>query len=367
MATKNSAPAKSDQPYVQFGLDSFGDLPRDADGRLMTYAAAIRQVIDEAVLADKLGIDAIALGEHHRSEFSISSPEMVLATIAGKTTNIKLASGVTVLSSDDPVRVFQRFATLDAASNGRAQVILGRGSFTESFPLFGYDLKDYEILFEEKIQLFAELVKEEPVTWSGTTRPSLTRADVFPKTESKHLDTLVGVGGSPQSVVRAAKYGFPVMLAIIGGSPDRFVPYVDLYQHAAREFGTSSDFIGMHSPGFIADTDAEAVKIAWPAHKANFDRIGKSRGWPPITREHFDYEVANGSLYIGSPETVAQKIAKSIRTLNVQRFDLVYGGGPMPASARMHMVELYGSKVIPRVRELLAQPDKPAKTKNADK
>ncbi len=351
MATKK----KTDQSYISFGLDSFGDIPRGTDGKLLTHAAAIRQVIDEAVLADKLGIDTIALGEHHREDFAISSPEMVLAAIASKTKNIKLASGVTVLSSDDPVRVFERFSTLDAVSNGRAQVILGRGSFTESFPLFGYDLRDYEILFEEKIELFAELLKEKPVTWSGTKRASLDKADVYPKTESGHLETFVGVGGSPQSVIRAAKYGFPLMLAIIGGAPERFVPYVDLYKHAAQEFGTSSDMIGMHSPGFIADTDEEAVKIAWPAHKTNFDRIGRTRGWPPITREHFDYEVSNGSLYIGSPETVARKIAKSIKTLGVNRFDLVYGGGPMPASARLHMVELYGTKVIPRVRELLAE------------
>lgn len=352
------------QSSISFGLDSFGDLPIGADGKLMTHAAAIRQVIEEATLADKLGIDAIALGEHHRSDFSISSPEMVLAAIASKTNSIKLASGVTVLSSDDPVRVFERFATLDAVSHGRAQVILGRGSFTESFPLFGYDLKDYEVLFEEKIELFAELLKEQPVTWSGTMRPDLDKADVYPKTESGHLETFVGVGGSPQSVIRAAKYGFPLMLAIIGGSPDRFVPYVDLYKHAAKEFGTSSDIIGMHSPGFIADTDEEAVKIAWPAHKTNFDRIGRSRGWPPMTREHFDYEVANGSLYIGSPETVAQKIAASIKTLGVTRFDLVYGGGPVPASSRLHMVELYANKVIPRVYELLAA-DSKTKKKNS--
>jgi alkanesulfonate monooxygenase SsuD/methylene tetrahydromethanopterin reductase-like flavin-dependent oxidoreductase (luciferase family) len=208
--------------------------------------------------------------------------------------------------------------------------------------------------------LFAELLKEKPVSWSGTTRASLKNADVFPKTESGNLQTFVGVGGSPQSVVRAAKYGFPLMLAIIGGSPARFEPYVDLYKHAAAEFGTDSSVIGMHSPGFIADTDEEALRIAWPAHKTNFDRIGRTRGWPPITREHFDYEVANGSLYIGSPETVAQKIAKSIKTLGVNRFDLVYGGGPMPASARLHMVELYATKVIPRVRELLAEDKKAA-------
>jgi len=340
---------------IQFGLDSFGDIPVDEDGKLFTHAEAIRQVVKEAVLADKLGIDVIALGEHHRPDFSISSPETVLAGIATVTKNIKLASGVTVLSSDDPVRVFERFSTLDALSNGRAQVILGRGSFTESFPLFGYEMTDYETLFEEKIELFSKLLKEEPVTWEGTMRAPLDNADVYPKTESGHLQTMVGVGGSPQSVVRAAHYGFPLMLAIIGGSPDRFVPYIDLYKRAAKEFGTEAHPVGMHSPGFIADTDKEARDIAWPAHKANFDRIGKTRGWTPMKRDHFIDEVEHGSLYIGSVETVAQKIAKSIKTLNVERFDLVYGGGPMAASARLKMIQLYGEKVIPRVREILAE------------
>lgn len=351
MATKPTTNA----PNVLFGLDSFGDIPKDADGKLMTHAGAIRQVVNEAILADKLGIDIIALGEHHRADFAISSPEMVLAGIATQTKNIKLASGVTVLSSDDPVRVFERFATLDALSNGRAQIILGRGSFTESFPLFGFDLQDYEVLFEERVNLMAEVLKEKPVTWEGTTRAALDNADIFPKTESGRIHTSIGVGGSPQSVIRAARYGFPLMLAVIGGSPERFAPYVDLYKQAAKEFGTSSDEIGIHSPGFIADSDEEAVKIAWPAHKTNFDRIGKSRGWPPVTREQFDQEVAHGSLYIGSPETVAQKMAKTIKTLGVNRFDLVYGGGPMPAQARLHMIELYAKKVIPRIHELLAE------------
>jgi probable LLM family oxidoreductase len=338
---------------VEFGLDSFGDIPVDEAGNLFTHAEAIRQVVKEAILADQLGIDTLALGEHHRPDFAISSPETVLAGIATKTKKIKLASGVTVLSSDDPVRVFQRFATLDAISNGRAQVILGRGSFTESFPLFGYDMTDYEILFEEKIDLFSKLLDEKPVTWEGTMRASLKNADVYPKTESGHLQTLVGVGGSPKSVIRAARYGFPLMLAIIGGSVERFVPYVELFHKALEEYGRATLPVGMHSPGFIADTDEEAIKIAWPAHKTNFDRIGKTRGWQPMRYDNFKDEVAYGSLYIGSPETVAQKIYKSIKTLKVDRFDLVYGGGPMPASARTKMVRLYGEKVIPRVRELL--------------
>lgn len=268
-----SEPSHKPQKNIIFGLDSFGDLPVDEDGKVFTHAAAIRQVIEEAVLADQLGIDVIALGEHHRFDFSISSPETVLAGIATRTKRIKLASGVTVLSSDDPVRVFERFATLDALSNGRAQIILGRGSFTESFPLFGYDLKDYEILFEEKVALFAQILKEKPVTWQGTTRASLEDADIYPKTESGQIHTSIGVGGSPKSVIRAAKYGFPLMLAVIGGSPERFIPYIELYYKAAQEFKTLSDEIGIHSPGFIADTDEEAVQIAWPAHKTNFDRF----------------------------------------------------------------------------------------------
>lgn len=338
-----------------FGIDTFGDLPTNDSGELMTHAAAIRQVIDEGILADTLGIDVIALGEHHRSEYAISSPETVLAGIATRTKRIILASGVTVLSSDDPVRVFERFATVDALSNGRAQVILGRGSFTESFPLFGYDLRDYNTLFEEKIDLFAKLLNEQPVTWSGTTRAALDNADVYPKTEIGRLDTRVGVGGSPESVIRAARYGFPLVLAIIGGSPTRFVPYIELYRQAAAEFGTPVHPIGVHSPGFIADTDTLARDTAWPHYKLAMDRIGKTRGWPPLTREQFVHEIKHGSLYIGSPETVALKIATTIKTLGAGRFDLVYGHGPLPATARLHMIELYANQVIPRVRELLQE------------
>jgi probable LLM family oxidoreductase len=340
---------------LEFGLDTFGDVPEDDAGTMLSYAAAIRQVVDEAVLADKVGVDVIALGEHHRPEYAISTPETVLAGIATRTDRIKLASGVTVLSSDDPVRVFQRFATVDALSNGRAQVILGRGSFTESFPLFGYDLRDYDLLFEEKIELFARLLDEKPVTWEGTTRAPLTDADVFPKTESGHLDTWVGVGGSPQSVIRTARYGLPLMIAIIGGPPDRFAPYVDLYRRAAAQFGAVAHPVGMHSPGFIGDTDEEAVELVWPRYRVIRDRIGATRGWPPIKRAEYDAEIAGGSLYIGSPETVAQKIARAVRVLDVGRFDLIYTTGSLPASARLRAVELYGATVIPRVRELLSE------------
>jgi alkanesulfonate monooxygenase SsuD/methylene tetrahydromethanopterin reductase-like flavin-dependent oxidoreductase (luciferase family) len=261
---------------------------------------------------------------------------------------------VTVLSSDDPVRVFQRFATVDALSHGRAEVILGRGSFTESFPLFGYDLRDYDVLFEEKIALFVKLLEERPVTWSGTMRAPLENADVFPKTESGHLNTWVGVGGSPQSVIRTALYGLPLMLAIISGAPERFAPYLDLYRRAADQLGTTAHPVGMHSPGFIADTDEEAKELFWPRYKVIRDRIGALRGWPPIRREEFDADVERGSLYIGSPETVARKIARAVTKLGVGRFDLIYTAGSQPVSARLRAVELYGKTVIPMVRDLVA-------------
>lgn len=335
------------------GLDTFGDVPVDDRGAPVTQAAAIRQVVDEAVLADGLGVDVIALGEHHRPEYAISTPETVLAGIAARTERIRLASGVTVLSSDDPVRVFQRFATVDAISHGRAEVILGRGSFTESFPLFGYDLADYDVLFEEKLDLFVRLLDEQPVTWSGTTRPALTAADVFPKTESGRLPTWVGVGGSPQSVVRTARHGLPLMLAIIGGDPARFAPYIDLYRRAADQLGTTAHPVGMHSPGFVADTDAEAKELFYAPYKVIRDRIGALRGWPPLRRAEFDAEVEHGSLYIGSPETVARKIAGAVRTLGVGRFDLIYSAGAQPASARKRAVELFGAKVAPMVRDIL--------------
>jgi probable LLM family oxidoreductase len=339
---------------LTFGLDTFGDVPEDDDGALVSDAAAIRQVVEEAVLADELGVDAIALGEHHRPEYAISTPETVLAGIAARTSRIRLGSGVTVLSSDDPVRVFQRFATVDAISNGRAEVILGRGSFTESFPLFGYDLSDYDVLFDEKLQLFVQLLDEKPVTWSGTTRAALDNADVYPKTESGRLTTWVGVGGSPQSVVRTAYHGLPLMLAIIGGAPERFAPYIDLYRRAADQFGTVAHPVGMHSPGFVADTDEAAKELFYPRYKVTRDRIGALRGWPPLRREEFDADVEHGSMYVGSPETVARRIARTVEQLGVGRFDLIYTSGSLPMSARLKAVELYGTKVIPMVRDILA-------------
>ncbi len=348
------------EPDIELGLDTFGDVTRTSDGREVSHAQVIRDVIDEAVLADELGIDFFGVGEHHRSDFVISAPEVVLAAIAGRTQRIRLGSAVTVLSSDDPVRVFQRFSTLDAASGGRAEVILGRGSFTESFPLFGYDLEQYSALFEEKIALFAALLEQdrtgEPVTWSGRTRASLTQQRVYPTTERGTLKTWVGVGGSPESVLRAARYGLPLMLAIIGGDPRRFAPYAALYRQELERRGTAPLPVGVHSPGYLAETDAQAREELWPAYREMRNRIGAERGWGPTSRAEFDREIEAGSLYVGSPETVARKIASTVRALDLARFDLKYSSGPLEPAQLKRSIELYGREVIPRVRELLGAP-----------
>lgn len=348
-----------DYKNLEFGLDTFGDVTVDADGNRTSYPQVIRDVIDEAVLAESVGVDFFGIGEHHRDDFSISAPDMVLATIAGRTERIHLGTAVTVLSSDDAVRVYERFATLDAASNGRAEVILGRGSFTESFPLFGFDLDDYEMLFEEKLDLFAELRKEGPVTWSGRHRSPLVDKDVYPKTESGQLTAWIGVGGSPESVVRSVRYNIPMTLAIIGGDPARFVPYVDLYKRAQAELGPQIGLdapmpLGAHSPGHIAETDELAIEQSWPHAKVMHDRIGAERGWSPMAKSSFLGEVQSGSQYVGSPETVARRIARTVRILGLDRFDLKYASGTMSHAQLMTSIELYGTQVIPRVRELLA-------------
>ena len=340
---------------LELGLDTFGDVTIADDGTLVPQPRVIRNVVDEAVLADQLGIDFIGVGEHHRPDLAVSAPEVVLAAIAARTNHIRLGSAVTVLSTDDPVRVYERFATLDALSNGRAEIILGRGSFTESFPLFGYDLDDYEVLFEEKLQLFAELLKEAPVMWSGTTRPPLTGQRAYPTTESGSLRAWVGVGGSPESVVRAARYGFPLVLAIIGGAPRRFAPYVELYHRALAEFGHSERPVAVHSPGYIAESDEQAREDLWPHYSALHARIGGERGWPPMTRAQFDASTGpEGALQVGAPDTVAAKIVGVVKTLGLARFDMKYSNGTLPHSKMMRSIELYGTKVVPLVRKALA-------------
>ncbi|KAB1662182.1 LLM class flavin-dependent oxidoreductase [Pseudoclavibacter chungangensis] len=340
---------------VELGLDTFGDVTVGLDGERLEDAQVIRDVVAQGVLADRVGVDFFGVGEHHRDDFAVSSPETVLAAIAASTERIRLGSAVTVLSSDDPVRAFQRFSTVDAISNGRAEAIVGRGSFTESFPLFGFDLADYEVLFDEKLDLFAKLASGQAVTWSGTKRSALHGAVVHPRLERAPLTTWVAVGGSPESVIRAAHHGLPLMLAIIGGEPARFEPFVRLYRQALEKFGKPLDTpVGVHSPGHIADTDEDAVEQYWPHYRAMSDRIGRDRGWPPLTREAFEDGVAHGALHVGSPETVARKIADTVRAVGADRFDLKYSAGTLPHDRSMRAIQLYGTVVVPRVRELLA-------------
>jgi probable LLM family oxidoreductase len=335
-----------------FGIDTFGDVTTGRDGQPLSQAEVLRDVVEEAVIAEQSGLDAFGVGEHHRRDFAVSAPEVVLAAIAGRTSRILLGSAVTVLSTDDPVRVFQRFSTLNAISNGRAEVILGRGSFTESYPLFGYDMSQYERLFEEKLELFAALLKGGAVTWAGQTRSALKYQVVYPPIDSGPLRTWVGVGGSPESVVRAAKYGLPLTLAIIGGSPTRFRPYVDLYQQSLEKFGFEPQPIAVHSPGHVAETDAEAKEQVWPHYQAMMSRIGAERGWPPVTRAQFEHETGpHGALCVGAPDTVAAKILNTVRTLGLSRFDLKYSSGALSHDNMMRSIELIGTQVAPRVRE----------------
>ena len=321
-------------------------LPIDGD-------QVIRNTIDEAVLAEAVGIDSFNIGEHYRPEFMDSAGHVILAGIAGRTERIRLGTAVTVLSTQDPVRLYTEFATLDAVSNGRAQLIVGRGSAIESFPLFGFDLADYEELYEEKLDLLVRLLRDQPVTWSGRFRSPLTNQLVSPPIAAGHIPTWVGVGGSPQSVVRAARFGLPLMLAVIAGKPERFAPYVELYKRALQQYGQPELPIGLHSLGFVAETDDEALEIQWPYYKEQFDWAARERGWRPPTYEQFLAEVDHGSMYVGSPETVANRIAAAMQALSLSRFDLLYAVGRIPHDQRIATIELYGREVIPRVRELL--------------
>jgi probable LLM family oxidoreductase len=340
---------------MEFGLDTFLPVTVDASGSPIAGDEAIRNAVEEAVLAEAVGIDSFNIGEHYRPEFMDSANHVVLAAIAGRTERIRLGTAVTVLSTQDPVRLYTEFATLDAVSNGRAQLIVGRGSAIESFPLFGFDLADYEELFGEKLDLLTQLLRRQPVTWSGKHRSPLTDQTLSPPIPEGHLPTWVGVGGSPESVLRAARYGLPLMLAVIGGRPDRFAPYVELYRRALEQYGQPQLPVGLHSLGFVAATDEEAIETQWPYYQEQFESVARERGWRPPTYDHFLAEVDHGSMYVGSPETVANRIAAVARTLGLGRFHLHYAIGRIPHAQRLAMIELYGREVIPRVRELLAE------------
>lgn len=338
----------------EIGVETFGDITDDANGQPLHPAQVLRNVVAEAKAAEAAGLDFFGVGEHHRDDYSVSAPEVVLGAIASVTERIKLGSAVTVLSSDDPVRVYERFATVDGLSNGRAEVILGRGSFIESFPLFGYELSDYELLFEEKLALLAKLRKGEPVSWSGQTRSALRNQSVYPPIENGTLDAWVGVGGSPESVVRAARHGLPLFLAIIGGQPMAFEPLTRLYKRSLEEFGHQPQRIGAHFHGLVADSDQEALDQLWPHYKLTMDRLGSERGWPPASRMRFEASAGrDGSLLAGSPETVAQKIVRFASGLGLSRADIKYSAGSLPHETMMRSIELLGTKVKPLVLEML--------------
>jgi probable LLM family oxidoreductase len=338
---------------LQLGLNSFGEVASDA-GRTLSDAETLRLIVDEARLAEAVGLDAFSVGEHYREGFNDSATPVLLAAIATATERIRLGTSVTVLSTNDPVRLYQEFATLDAVSHGRAQLVLGRASATESFPLFGYDLADYERLFEEKLDLFMRLQTEDAVTWSGTVRSPLVGQRLHPRMRPGGIPTWIGVGGNPNSVVRAAYYGLPLMLAIIGGRPRRFAGHVELYLRALQQFEHPVQPVGQHSLGLVADTDAEAVETWWRYWQPVVASIAAERGFYRPTRERYETELDQGALFVGSPETVARKIAKVARDLRLNRFDLKYDILHLPREARTRTIELLGREVAPRVRELLA-------------
>jgi probable LLM family oxidoreductase len=339
---------------ILLGLNTFGDVGVEPDGTPQAHAEVLRQLLEQAELADAVGLHAFGVGEHHRKDYAVSAPEVFLAAAAARTTRIRLGSAVTVLSSDDPIRVFQRFSTVDAISSGRAEVMLGRGSFVESFPLLGFDLADYEVLFEEKLELFSRVRLQQPVHWEGRTRPALAGLSVYPPLEHHLLPTWIGVGGTPESVLRCAHYGYPIIFAIIGGQPRSFRPLADLYREAMAKYGHPMQQMATHSPGHVAPTDEEAREEFYPHWLTLRNRLGAERGWGPAGGPEFDAMCApEGALYVGSPETVARKIALLKQNLGVDRFDLKYSSGPLPHSAMMRSIELMGTAVAPKVAELL--------------
>ncbi|WP_432026525.1 LLM class flavin-dependent oxidoreductase [Streptomyces sp. 1222.5] len=340
-------------PTFELGLNSFGEVATD-DGRLLDDAETARLLVEEAVRAEAVGLDIFSVGEHYRPDHIDTATPVLLAAMATATRRIRLGTSVTVLSTNDPVRLYHDFSTLDAVSDGRAQLVVGRASATDSFPLFGYELGDYEALFEEKLDLFLRLQREDTVTWSGAFRAPLVGQRLRPRMPTGGIPTWIGVGGSPHSVLRAARYGLPLMLAVIGGRPQRFAGLVDLYQRALTEAGHSPQPIGQHSLGLVADTDEEAAETWWQYWKPVVTGLATERGFYAPTWERYRDEIDHGALFVGSPETVARKIARTARDLRLNRFDLKYDILHLPRQARARTIELLGREVAPRVRELLA-------------
>lgn len=339
---------------MELGIYSFGEATADpVTGRAPSAEQRLADLLEEIELADQVGLDVFGVGEHHRPDYVVSTPAIVLAAAAARTSRIRLTSAVTVLSSDDPVRVFQEYATLDLLSHGRAEIMAGRGSFIESFPLFGYDLQDYDALFAEKLELLLALRERERVTWEGRHRAAIDDRAVYPRPVQQPLPVWIAVGGTPQSIVRAGTLGLPLALAIIGGTPERFVPLVQLYRESARRAGHDPETlqIGINSHGFIAESSAEAAEAAFPPYVDVMGRIGRERGWPPPTRAQYDAERSRrGALLIGSPQEVIDKILFEHELFGNTRFLLQLSVGTMPHAKLLRAIELYGTEVAPVVR-----------------
>ena len=348
---------------MELGLYTFGDVKRDpATGTTITPGQRLNDLLEEIVLADQVGLDVFGVGEHHRPDYAVSAPAMVLAAAASRTKSIRLTAAVTVLSSDDPIRVFQDFSTLDLMSGGRAEITVGRGSFIESFPLFGHRLDDYDVLFAEKLDLLLKVRASERVTWSGTHRAALEGQGVYPRPLQAELPIWVAVGGTPQSVVRAGTLGLPLALAIIGGEPARFAPLVELYREAGRRAGHDAKTlkVGINAHGFVADTPARAAETFFPPYAAVMSDIGRERGWPPTGRAQFDaMTTLNGALLLGGPQQVIDKILHQHTVFRHDRFMMQLSLGAMPHRAVLRAIELFGTVVAPAVRAAMRSPRSP--------
>jgi len=349
--------AQAPAAAMEIGISTFLEAtPDPASGQTVSHAERLRHAVEEIVLADQVGLDVYGIGEHHRADYAASAPAVVLAAAATQTQRIRLTSAVTVLSSDDPVRVYQAFSTLDGLSNGRAEIMAGRGSFIESFPLFGYSLDDYDELFEEKLELLLALRAAERVSWRGGHRPAFHDLGVYPRPVQHPLPVWIASGGNPESAVRAGMLGLPIAFAIIGGMPERFAPLVELYKKAAAQAGHDPAAlpIATHSHGFVSETSERAAELFWPPMQAQMNVIGRERGWPPYDRSAFDAaRCLRGALYVGDPEFVAEKIVLLRQNLGVTRFFLHINVGTMPHREVLRAIELLGTKVAPIVRKEL--------------
>ncbi|REA55506.1 LLM class flavin-dependent oxidoreductase [Dyadobacter luteus] len=338
---------------MEIGIDSFASAMYGSNE--LNSQDAMEQLLQRIVAADQAGLDIFGIGEHHKKEFLDSAPAVILAAAAALTKRIRLTSAVSVLSTSDPVRVYQSFATLDIISKGRAEMVVGRGSAIEAYPLFGFNLNDYDALFKEKLELLLKIRDEEFITWSGKFRPALKDQPIYPRAVQQNIPVWLGVGGTPQSFVRAGKLGLPLMVAVIGGETERFRPLIDLYRESGREAGFRSDqlIVGLHSPGYVGENDQSAINDYYPGYAELWTKLGRERGWPPVTRNHFDSQTApQGALVVGGPETVAKKLIRHSEALGgVDRFTFQMDNAGLTHQQLMRSIELIGTQVIPNIRQ----------------